>query len=146
MMMQTSFTALLPYQVALFSLAFLCTTILVQGILAGVLGLARSAEVPGRPLKGDHPDFSFRVLRTYANGTENFPAFIAAVLLAIFIGGDPQVVNWLAAIHVAFRMAYWAIYYRGAGKAGGGLRTIAYTLALAANLALSLVVLWQLAS
>ncbi len=137
--------ALLPYQVALFSLALLCTSILVQGILAGVLGLARSDEVPGRPLKGDHPDFSFRVLRTYANGTENFPAFIAAVILAIFIGVDPQLVNWLASIHVAFRMAYWVIYYRGVGKTGGGMRTIAYTLALAANLALSLVVLWQLA-
>jgi len=133
-----------PYHAALIALALICLTVLVQGFLAGVLGLAQSDEVPGRPLKGDHPDFSFRVIRTYGNATENLPAFLTAVGLAIIAGVNPMIVNWLAALHVAARMAYWAIYYRGIGKTGGGIRTIAYVVGLFANLALAATALYVL--
>ena len=141
--------ALAGYQPALLALAVLAVVVPVQGFLAGALGLARSDEVPGRPLKGGHPDQSFRILRTYANSTENLPAFMAAVVLAIIAGAGAMLVNVLAVIHLVARLAYWLIYYGGIGKAGGGVRTIVYVIGLLANIGLSVLAafaVWGLAT
>lgn len=141
--------ALAGYQPALLAVAILSMVVLVQGFLAGALGLAQSDEVPGRPLKGDHPDKSFRILRTYANSTENMPAFIAALLVAIIAGASVLAVNILAAVHLAARLAYWLIYYAGWGKPGGGPRTIAYVLGLFANIGLAVLAayaVWSMAA
>lgn len=128
---------LAAYQPALTALIILCLAVLVQSFLAGVLGLAGGEETPGLPLKGDHGKFSFRTIRTYGNSTENLPAFATTLLLAVFAGVSVAIVNWLAAIHVAIRLVYWAVYYNGAGKAGGGLRTIVYVLGLVTNIILA---------
>ena len=144
--METFNTMLASYNTALVALAALGLMVIVQAFLAGALGLGRSEEVPGRPLKGGHTDFTFRVIRTYQNSAENHSVFVASVLLAIAAGVNPVLVNWLAAAHVVIRMVYWAVYYRGMGKPGGGARTIVYVLGLLANLALAIAALWALAS
>lgn len=130
--------ALAGYQPALFAMAALSLALLVQGFLAGALGLAKSDEVPGRPLKGGHGDRSFRVLRTYANSTENMPAFTAALVVAIVAGASIVMVNILAVAHLVCRLGYWFVYYAGLGKTGGGLRTIIYVLGLLANIGLAI--------
>lgn len=130
--------ALAGYQPALLALALLSLALLVQGFLAGALGLAKSDEVPGRPLKGDHGDRSFRILRTYANSTENMPAFTAALVVAMIAGASALLVNIVAIAHLVARLVYWFVYYSGLGKTGGGLRTIVYVLGLLANIALAL--------
>lgn len=134
------------YQPAVVALVVLCLAVLVQSFLAGILGLAKSDEVPGRPLKGDHPDFSFRVLRTYGNSTENLPAFGFTLLAAILVGAPASWVNWLAGIHVALRMVYWFAYYKGLTPVGGGPRSLIYVAGWAANLVLALVVVYALIS
>lgn len=133
-----SIPQLAAYHLALSALAILILAILIQSFLAGVLGLAGGEETAGMPLKGDHTKMSFRSLRTYANSTENLPAFTGTLLLAIIAGVGATLVNWLAVAHVAFRLIYWAIYYKGVGKVGGGVRTITYVLALLANIVLAL--------
>lgn len=128
---------LAAYQTALVALTILCLAVLAQSFLAGILGLAGGEETAGMPLKGDHGKLSFRALRTYGNSTENLPAFATTLILAIITGVSAVLVNWLAILHVAFRLAYWAIYYRGIGKIGGGIRTIVYVLGLITNIILA---------
>ncbi len=128
---------LAAYHPALVALTILCLAILVQSFLAGVLGLAGGEETAGLPLRGNHEKFSFRTLRTYGNSTENLPAFATTLLLAIIAGVSAALVNWLAILHVVFRLVYWAVYYKGVGKVGGGVRTIVYVLGLFANFLLA---------
>ena len=126
------------YNPALLALTFLCIVVLIQSFLAGFIGLGKGGgEVAGMPLKGGHDDLCFRTLRTYANSTENLPAFGIIVFLAIIAGAAPGWVNWLAWIHVAARLIYWAIYYSGIGKVSGGARSMTYAAGWLANLILA---------
>lgn len=124
---------LAPYQPTMAALILLCIVILTQSFLAGALGLGKSDEVPGRPLKGDHKDASFRILRTYANSTENFSVLIATAFLAVLAGVDAFWVNLLVWLHVAIRILYWAIYYAGMGRVAAGPRTFTYVLGWLVN-------------
>ncbi len=117
---------LVAYQPALLALAILALTVLIQSFLAGPLAFLSGKQGPGMPLNGDHGDFSFRVLRTYLNSTENLPAFAATVIVAVLIGVNADWVNWLAGLHLGFRMIFWAVYYSGIGKVAGGPRTLSY--------------------
>lgn len=128
---------LAPYKPAFLWLLVLCLVVLVQSFLAGVLALGKGHEVPGVPLKGTHGDASFRILRTYANSTENFSVLVATTLLAILAGVGVAAVNWLVGLHVVLRIVYWVIYYRGIGKVIGGPRTITYVAAFLMNLILA---------
>lgn len=136
---------LADYRPALLALAILCLAVLAQSFLAGVLALAKGEEVPGMPLKGDHAKRSFRILRTYANSAENLPAFATVVLLAAFAGASAMLVNWLAALHLAARLAYWGVYYGGIGRPSGGPRTVVYVIGLLANVVLAAAAILALA-
>lgn len=132
--------ALSAYSTALAALMVLVLAVLIQALFAGVIGLSKAGgELPGVPLQGDHRSLNFRVLRTYANSTENLPAFAVALLLAVLAGASPKWVNLLAALHVGFRLAFWGIYYSGVGKVAGGPRTISYVLGWMINLILAVV-------
>lgn len=127
------------YHVAIVALSLLCIAVLIQAFLAGVIGLSKAGgELPGAPLQGNHASLSFRVLRTYGNSVENLPAFGLCVFLAILGSANSALVNWLAALHVGARLAFWAIYYSGVGKVAGGPRTISYVLGWFINLILAL--------
>jgi uncharacterized MAPEG superfamily protein len=89
----------LPYFPAVIALTTLIFAIPIQSFLTGVLGLAKSDEVPGMPLKGNHADFSFRVIRTYGNSVETLPLFAATLFLAIATSASPAWVNGLAGLH-----------------------------------------------
>lgn len=131
-----TFPQLATYQPSLLALALLCMAVLIQSFLGAPLAFVRGEQVPGMPLKGDHNLLSFRVLRTHSNSVESLPALGLTVFLAIVVGVNPLLVNWLVAIHVAFRFAFWAVYYSGIGLAAGGPRTICYVGGLVANIAL----------
>lgn len=128
---------LAAYHTTFIALTVLCLIVLIQSFLAGILGLAGGEETAGMPLKGDHSKFSFRTLRTYANSTENFSVMVATVLLAIIAGVSPVIVNWLVALHVFFRLVFWAVYYSGIGKVNGGTRTIVYVAGFLMNVLLA---------
>lgn len=132
------------YQPSFIVLAALSLTTLVQNFLTAPLAFVKEEQVPGTPLRFDHSKLSFRVLRTYANSVETFPAFSWALLVAVIAGASPALVNWLAGIYFAFRMAFWAIYYSGIGKAAGGPRTMAFVGSLLTNIVLALTALWAI--
>lgn len=125
------------YQPSLLSIALLCAAVLVQSFLAGVLALGPGEEVAGLPLKGDHTKLSFRLMRTYANSTENLSVMVATTILAIVVGVSAVAVNWLVGLHLLFRLVYWAVYYSGIGKVNGGLRTMTYVAAFLMNVILA---------
>ncbi len=132
------------YHCALLALSVLTFAVLIQGLLVAPLGFAKDEEAPGMPLQGTHANLSFRVLRTFANSTENLPMFIAALLLAIIAGVDATWVNWLAGLHVAFRLLFWLVYYAGVGKVAGGPRTIAFVGGWLTNVILAGMVVYAL--
>ena len=132
------------YKAAFIALGILVLAVTIQSFLAGVLALAPGHEVAGMPLSGTHDDKGFRIMRTYANSTENLPMIIGAFLLAILAGVSFTLVNWLMIIHVAFRMLHWLVYYGKIGKRDGGPRTIAYVGGLLTNIALIVLALWAL--
>ena len=132
-----SMPQLAAYYPALVALIILCLMILVQGFLAGVLGFAGGEETAGMPLRGDHTKRSFRAIRTYHNSTENFSVMIATTILAILAGVSVVLVNCLVGLHVLIRLIYWAVYYSGVGKVGGGVRTITYVGAFFMNIILA---------
>lgn len=114
------------YHPALIALAILCLAVLLQGVLTAVFAFSKGEQAPGMPLKGGPELHSFRVLRTYGNSTENLPVFIGALLLAIIAGVKPSLVNWVAGIHVGFRLLFWMVYYSKAGVKTPGPRTASY--------------------
>jgi len=124
------------YQLSLLGLAILCLMVLLQSFLSAPLAFLKEEQTPGMPLTGNHDIRSFRVLRTYANSTENLPAFGFSLFLAILFAVNPTLVNWLVAIHVASRFAFWVVYYKGIGKVAGGIRTFCYIGGLASNIVL----------
>ncbi|MEP6017975.1 MAG: MAPEG family protein [Paracoccaceae bacterium] len=130
------------YQIAFMVLAGLSLITLIQNFLSAPLAFVKEEQVPGMPLNFDHTKLSFRVLRTYSNSTENLPAFGWALLVAVIAGSSLILVNWLAAIYFAFRMAFWFIYYSGVGKIAGGPRTIVFVGGLVTNIVLAIVALW----
>lgn len=125
------------YYPAFVSLILLCLVVMVQGFLAGVIGLGGGEEVAGMPLKGDHTKMSFRLLRTYGNSTENLSMMVATTFLAILAGVSVTLVNWLVGLHLLFRLAYWAVYYSGVGKVAGGTRTVTYVAGFFMNIILA---------
>ncbi|MEP4034252.1 MAPEG family protein [Roseibium polysiphoniae] len=122
---------------SLIVLAAVSLIALAQSALCAPLAFVNEEQTPGMPLCLDHSQLSFRAIRTYANTTENLPAFGFALVVAITAGASPTLVNWLAGTYLAFRLLFWAIYYSGIGRISGGPRTLSYIGWLAANFILA---------
>ena len=135
---------LVDYRLSFLILAALSLVVLTQNFATAPFAFVHEEQVPGMPLKFDHSKFSFRVLRTFSNSAENFPAFGWALLVAIVAGASPALVNWAAGIYFLSRIAFWAIYYSGIGKPAGGPRTMAFVVSLLANIVLAGAAIWAL--
>ena len=132
------------YHTSFLVLAGVSLTTLLQNFATAPLAFVKEEQVPGMPVRFDHSNLSFRAIRTFANSAENFPTFGWALLVAIVAGSPPVLVNWLAVIYFAFRMAFWVIYYSGIGKPAGGPRTMAFVGGLLANIGLAGSAIWSL--
>ncbi|MEM7720979.1 MAG: MAPEG family protein [Pseudomonadota bacterium] len=145
--METLFDAvpyLDAYRLSFLVLAGVSLITLLQNFATAPLAFVKEEQVPGMPLRFDHSKLSFRVLRTYSNSAETLPAFGWALLMAVFAGASPWLVNWLAAGYFVSRIAFWVIYYSGIGKAAGGPRTLAFVVGLLCNLGLAGAAVWSL--
>ncbi len=130
-------TQLAPYHAAIMALALLAMAVLIQALLTAPLAFITNEQVPGGPLTGDHSLRSYRVIRTHANSVESMPPFGFALLAAIALGVTPSLVNWLAIIHVGFRLGFWVVYYIGVGKVAGGPRTLCFVGGMLSNVGLA---------
>lgn len=132
------------YHFSFMVLAVLTLMILIQNFMTAPLSFLNNEQSPGMPLKHDHSKLSFRALRTYSNSTESFPVFAVALLVAIAAGASPLLINWFAGIYLAFRSAFWGVYYSGLGKVTGGPRTLCYVGGLITNIAVACTALYAL--
>lgn len=126
-----------------FTLAYWC--VLIASLLPIVCaGLAKRHGF-GRPRREggfDNADprawlarqqgFSARANAAQANSFEALPFFIGAVLIAHQLGANQAWVDALAMLFITFRLAFIACYLANAAT----LRTLAWTGAMAANIAL----------
>ncbi len=124
------------YHPAILSLAVLSLAVLLQAFLTAPLAFVSNEQAPGMPLTGDHSLLSFRAVRTHMNSVESLSPFGFALLAAMLLSANPSLVNWVAIIHLGFRLLFWAVYYSGVGKVAGGLRTMSFVGGLLANLVL----------
>jgi len=136
-------TIVSQYQWGLVSLAVLCILTLIQSLITAT-AFGDGEQAPGVPLTGGHQLKSFRVVRAYANTTENLPAFGFALVVAILAGANPTLVNWAAIVFLAFRIAFSLIYYAGVGVVAGGPRTMCYVGGLATNFVLAITAVYAL--
>ena len=139
-------TMLKDYQLALLALVILCCAVMIQSVMTALLVFTKpTGQKPGA-IKGGPQDFSYRVLRTYANSAENLPAFAAIVIVAIIASVDPKWVNGLACAHVGLRLLFWPIYYSPIGAITPGLRSPVYALALLINFVLGVMTAFAIIS
>lgn len=132
------------YRFSFLVLAGLSLITLIQNFATAPLAFINEEQVPGLPVRFDHSKLSFRVLRTYSNSAETFPAFGWALLVAIIAGASPMMVNWLAGGYFAARIVFWGLYYAGIGKPAGGPRTMAFVVGLLCNIGLAITAIWCL--
>jgi len=138
-----TYPLLAQYHVSLCLISVLILIALIQNFLCAPFAFLKEEQLPGIPTKGDHALFSFRVIRTYQNSVENLPLILGTVLLGIIANIASGSLNWLVAIYVLARIAFWAIYYSGIGKAAGGPRTMAYVIGLITNIILIVMTLYK---
>ncbi len=80
-----------------------------------------------------------RAHAAHLNGFEAFPLFAAAVIVAEMKGGPSFTVDILAMAYVGFRIAYTAAYIQDRPT----LRSVLWTLALAATISIFISPLWR---
>ncbi len=134
------------YGQAIISLIVLGLVVLAQNFLGAIFGLVVGGGTPGAAPSGDYSNFGARTLRTHANSVENLSAFALLVIMAMFVGADPRLVNLLAMAHVAARILYWLIYYAGIGPVGGGPRTLVFVIGWGINVAIGVIALLAMLS
>ncbi len=109
--------------------------ILIAALLPLVwVGYAKSGSRDNNAPRDDANRLDGAKRRAYAahqNAYENFPFFAVAVMAALSFGASPAVVDWLAVLYIAFRVAHGLLYV--ADKSS--LRSMAYAGALFVNIA-----------
>ncbi|UZE49634.1 MAPEG family protein [Rhodopseudomonas sp. P2A-2r] len=110
--------------------------ILIAALLPLVwVGYAKSGSRDNNAPRDDADRLDGAKRRAYAahqNAYENFPFFAVAVMAALSFGASPGVVDWLAVLYIAFRVAHGLLYV--ADKPS--LRSMAYAGALFVNIAI----------
>lgn len=110
--------------------------ILIAALLPLVwVGYAKSGSRDNNAPRDDANRLDGAKRRAYAahqNAYENFPFFAVAVMAALSFGASPGMVDWLAVLYIAFRVAHGLLYV--ADKSS--LRSMAYAGALFVNIAI----------
>jgi uncharacterized MAPEG superfamily protein len=110
--------------------------ILIAALLPLVwVGYAKSGSHDNNTPRDDANRLDGAKRRAYAahqNAYENFPFFAVAVMAALSFGASPGLVDWLAVLYIAFRVAHGLLYV--ADKSS--LRSMAYAGALFVNIAI----------
>ena len=98
------------YELTIYSMGALSLLLLIQVIVADVVGL-KARHVPGTPVEGGHSNLLFRVTRTVGNTNESIAIYIITVLFCMFSGADATYVGYLSWGYVIARTAYAICYY-----------------------------------
>ena len=98
------------YATTLWAIAALAGLLLIQIVVADVVGLRRK-HTPGSPVDANHDDLLFRAARTVANTNESLAVAILALLYCLLSGASPELTGLAAWAFVGSRLAYAICYY-----------------------------------
>ncbi len=111
-------------------------SILIAALLPLVwAGYAKAGARDNNTPRDDAENLTGARRRAYAahqNAYENFPFFAVAVMAALSFGASPGMVDWLAVLYIAFRVAHGLLYVADKSR----LRSMAYAGALFVNIAI----------
>ena len=125
------------YNVAFLGLLVYLSTLVVQALVAASTKSSQKGAIPGKMDPNlSHSSFVYRSNRTFMNSLENFPAFIGAAFLAIFVGADTFWVGTLIWVFAVSRIIHMVLYYVIATEKNPSPRSLFYMSALLANIAL----------
>lgn len=125
------------YNVAFLGLLVYLSTLVVQALVAASTKSSQKGAIPGKMDPNlSHSSFVYRSNRTFMNSLENFPAFIGAAFLAIFVGADAFWVGTLIWVFAVSRIIHMVLYYVIATEKNPSPRSLFYMSALLANIAL----------
>lgn len=110
--LETLFTMdnLSAYNAAIFCLGAMCALLILQLLLADVVGILKK-HTPGMPIDGGHDDFMFRSTRVAANTNETFAAFVGSLVFCLLVSANASWVNNLAMLYLAGRIGHMVCYY-----------------------------------
>lgn len=125
------------YSTAFLGLLVYLLTLVAQALIAASTKASQKGAVPGKMDPSlSHSSFVYRSNRTFMNSLENFPAFIGAAFLAIFVGADAFWVGTLIWVFAVSRIIHMVLYYVIATEKNPSPRSLFYMSALLANIAL----------
>jgi len=114
--------------------------LVAQALIAASTKASQKGAVPGKMDPSlSHSSFVYRSNRTFMNSLENFPAFIGAAFLAIFVGADAFWVGTLIWVFAVARILHMVLYYAIATEKNPSPRSYFYLIGLVANIALLVV-------
>jgi len=121
------FENLTPYLLTVWCLLAVGGLVLVQLLVADVIGLTRG-HVPGEQVTSSHENIHFRATRAHANTNESVAAFVLLVLACVAFGAGPGWTNGLSATYCVARVAHMLFYWAGISAA----RSVSFIVSLAA--------------
>lgn len=128
------------YGTAFLGLLVYLITLVMQALVAASTKASQQGAVPGKMDPSlSHSSFVYRSNRTFMNSLENFPAFIGAAFLAIFVGADAFWVGTLIWVFVVSRIIHMALYYAIATEKNPSPRSYFFLIGVVANIALLVV-------
>lgn len=128
------------YGTAFLGLLVYLITLVMQALVAASTKASQQGAVPGKMDPSlSHSSFVYRSNRTFMNSLENFPAFIGAAFLAIFVGADAFWVGTLIWVFVVSRIIHMALYYVIATEKNPSPRSYFFLIGVVANIALLVV-------
>lgn len=128
------------YGTAFLGLLVYLITLVVQALVAASTKASQQGAVPGKMDPSlSHSSFVYRSNRTFMNSLENFPAFIGAAFLAVFVGADAFWVGTLIWVFVVSRIIHMALYYVIATEKNPSPRSYFFLIGVVANIALLVV-------
>ena len=101
-----------PYALSIWCFLFIGGLLLVQLLIADVVGLTRG-HVPGTAVAAAHESFHFRATRSHANTNESIASYILLGLAGMAVGADPQWLNGLSAAYCVSRVGHMVCYLAG---------------------------------
>ena len=113
------------YSGVLLSMLVVALLLLVQLLVADVIGLMRKHE-PGTPIAASHDDLLFRASRAIANSNESVAIFVLLALAGMFSEASPWFLNLGCGLYVTGRLGHMVCYYADLRLA----RSVSFALAL----------------
>lgn len=122
---------LFDYSLTILAVGALGALLLVQLLVADVIGILRKHE-PGTPVEPGHDDPLFRASRVVGNVNESIAIFVVAVLFATWRGASPDQLAYAVWSYVILRALYAGCYYFDVRI----LRSVMFALSVVALLAI----------